>query len=136
MASMAGQMGQMPGICLANWAKRLIIVSVSIWGVRIMPLYEYECQECGLRFERRQSFSDPRITECPECDGPVIRLIQPAGIIFKGSGFYVTDNRKKSPTATPGSRMEDKDKGDTSTSDADKKTSTTTSSKKDDSSKD
>jgi putative FmdB family regulatory protein len=95
-----------------------------------MPLYEYECQECGLRFERRQSFSDPRITECPECNGPVIRLIQPAGIIFKGSGFYVTDNRKKSPTATPGSRMDEK-KGESSTSDTDKKNSTTTSSKKD-----
>jgi putative FmdB family regulatory protein len=97
-----------------------------------MPLYEYECQECGLRFERRQSFSDPRIEECPECNGPVIRLIQPAGIIFKGSGFYVTDNRKKSPTATPGSRMDEKDKGASSTSDADKKkTSTSSSSAKD-----
>ncbi len=75
-----------------------------------MPLYEYECQACGLRFERRQSFSDPKITECPECNGPVIRLIQPAGIIFKGSGFYVTDNRTKSPTATPGSRKESNNK--------------------------
>jgi putative FmdB family regulatory protein len=97
-----------------------------------MPLYEYECQECGLRFERRQSFSDPRVKECPECCGPVIRLIQPAGIIFKGSGFYVTDNRKKSPTATPGSRMDEKGKeASSSTSDTDKKTSTTTSAKKD-----
>jgi len=70
-------------------------------------MYEYECQECGLRFERRQSFSDEPIKICPDCNGPVVRLIQPAGIIFKGSGFYVTDNRSKSSTAIPGSRKEE-----------------------------
>ncbi|MBN1249204.1 MAG: hypothetical protein JXC32_16215 [Anaerolineae bacterium] len=80
-----------------------------------MPLYEYQCQECGLRFERRQSFSDDPVRICPDCGGPVVRLIQPAGIIFKGSGFYVTDNRSKSSTAIPGSRR-DGDEGDTSSS--------------------
>ncbi|HOT91618.1 MAG TPA: zinc ribbon domain-containing protein [Anaerolineae bacterium] len=73
-----------------------------------MPLYEYQCQECGLRFERRQHFTDKPITVCPECEGPVVRLIHPAGIIFKGSGFYVTDNRSKSPTAVAGSRKDEK----------------------------
>ncbi len=72
-----------------------------------MPLYEYQCQECGLRFERRQSFSEEPVRICPECTGSVIRLIQPAGIIFKGSGFYVTDSRSKSPTALPGNRKDD-----------------------------
>ncbi len=82
-----------------------------------MPLYEYECKECGLRFERRQSFSDERIKICPECEGPVIRLIQPAGIIFKGSGFYVTDNRTPSSTAVPGSRKDEPEaKGESSSS--------------------
>jgi putative FmdB family regulatory protein len=71
-----------------------------------MPLYEYKCKACGLRFERRQHFSDDPVQECPECGGEVVRLIQPAGIIFKGSGFYVTDNRAKSPTATPGTRSD------------------------------
>ncbi len=71
-----------------------------------MPLYEYLCQACGLRFERRQPFSEAPVKTCPECGGEVVRLIQPAGIIFKGSGFYVTDNRSKSPTATPGSRKD------------------------------
>ena len=71
-----------------------------------MPLYEYLCQACGLRFERRQPFSEAPVKTCPECGGDVVRLIQPAGIIFKGSGFYVTDNRSKSPTATPGSRKD------------------------------
>jgi len=67
-----------------------------------MPLYEYECESCGVRFERRQHMEDEPIKTCPECAGDVHRLIQPVGIIFKGSGFYVTDNRAKSSTATPG----------------------------------
>jgi putative FmdB family regulatory protein len=67
-----------------------------------MPIYAYECKECGVRFERRQSFSDDPVKICPECEGEVHRLIQPAGIIFKGSGFYVTDNRgSKSSLTTP-----------------------------------
>jgi putative FmdB family regulatory protein len=65
-----------------------------------MPLYAYECKECGVRFDRRQGFDDPPITVCPECEGVVHRLIQPAGVIFKGSGFYVTDNKGSSLTST------------------------------------
>lgn len=84
-----------------------------------MPLYEYKCEACGLRFERRQHFSDEPVKVCPDCGGPVTRLIQPAGIIFKGSGFYVTDNRAKSSTATPGSRKE----ADTDTGSKDSKDS-------------
>ena len=68
-----------------------------------MPLYEYQCQACGVRFERRQHMNDESIKVCPECGGEVHRLIQPVGIIFKGSGFYVTDNRGKSSTSKPGS---------------------------------
>ncbi|MGD2105961.1 MAG: zinc ribbon domain-containing protein [Anaerolineae bacterium] len=75
-----------------------------------MPLYEYECESCGVRFERRQHMEDEPVEVCPECSGNVHRLIQPVGIIFKGSGFYVTDNRAKSPTATPGSTKESADK--------------------------
>ena len=58
-----------------------------------MPIYAYECKDCGVRFERRQSFTDDPIRVCPECEGTTHRLIQPAGVIFKGSGFYSTDNR-------------------------------------------
>lgn len=84
-----------------------------------MPLYEYECQKCGLRFERRQSFSDEPVRTCPDCGGAVERLIQPAGIIFKGSGFYVTDSRSKSPTAVPGTRKDDSESSsEKSTSDS------------------
>jgi len=68
-----------------------------------MPLYEYQCEDCGVRFERRQHMNDEPVTVCPECGGMVHRLIQPVGVIFKGSGFYVTDNRAKSSTSKPGS---------------------------------
>ena len=59
-----------------------------------MPIYEYECEKCRRRFELFQHFSDEPVKTCPECDGSVRRVIQPVGIIFKGSGFYVTDNRQ------------------------------------------
>ena len=68
-----------------------------------MALYEYECRNCGVRFERRQHMGDEPVKICPECGGEVRRLIQPVGIIFKGSGFYVTDNRAKSSTSVTGS---------------------------------
>lgn len=74
-----------------------------------MPLYEYECESCGVRFERRQSFDEAPVRLCPECGGKVHRLIQPVGIVFKGSGFYVTDNRASSSTAVPGKRAAEKE---------------------------
>ena len=58
-----------------------------------MPLYEYQCTECGVRFERVQKFDHKPISICPECDGDVKRLIGPVGIVFKGKGFYSTDNK-------------------------------------------
>ena len=66
-----------------------------------MPVYEYLCETCSNRFEKRQRFSDEPLTECPVCGGLVHRVIQPVGVIFKGSGFYVTDNRGKSSTTPP-----------------------------------
>jgi putative FmdB family regulatory protein len=65
----------------------------------IMPTYEYECQECGHRFDAFQSMNDDRLTDCPQkkCDGTLKRLIGAgAGLIFKGSGFYATDYRSES----------------------------------------
>jgi len=61
-----------------------------------MPTYEYKCESCGICFERIQHFKDEPLKECPECGGPVHRVMQPVGIIFKGSGFYITDNRQLS----------------------------------------
>lgn len=58
-----------------------------------MPLYQYACSNCYTEFEKRQRFDDLPLSECPTCHGPVHRVISPVGIIFKGSGFYVTDNK-------------------------------------------
>ena len=63
-----------------------------------MPMYAYECDNCGVRFDRRQGFDDEPVKKCPECRGKVHRLIQPAGVIFKGAGFYSTDNKGSSST--------------------------------------
>lgn len=60
-----------------------------------MPIYEYECERCRHRFERRQSILDEPIKACPQCTGSTRRLIHPVGIVFKTGGFYVTDNRPK-----------------------------------------
>ncbi len=67
-----------------------------------MPVYEYECEQCGTRFERIQSVRDEPIRRCPECSGTVHKVFYPAGIIFKGSGWYITDSRKSSSSAVTG----------------------------------
>ena len=62
-----------------------------------MPTYEYECRSCSHSFEAFQGMSEAPLSSCPECGGPVRRLIGGGtGIIFKGSGFYVNDSRKSS----------------------------------------
>ena len=58
-----------------------------------MPTYEYACTECGDRTEVVQSISDPPLTTCTVCGGPLRKVFSPVGIVFKGSGFYRTDSR-------------------------------------------
>ena len=62
-----------------------------------MPIYQYLCPKCNLKFELKQSFSDESIVACPKCQNGARRLFSPVPIIFKGTGFYVTDNRKSAP---------------------------------------
>ena len=82
-----------------------------------MPIYEYECEQCGVRFERFQRMADESLTACPECSGGhVHRVMQPVGVIFKGAGFYVTDNRGKSSTAIPTATKKDGEGGGASDS--------------------
>ncbi len=59
-----------------------------------MPIYEYECGKCRRRFEKRQGFHAEPEAECPQCQGQSRRVFHPTPIVFKGSGFYVTDQRK------------------------------------------
>lgn len=66
-----------------------------------MPTYQYKCKECGIAFEHFQHFSEEPLRLCPECEGPVYRVIQPVGVIFKGSGFYVTDHKGSASNLLP-----------------------------------
>ena len=59
-----------------------------------MPTYVYACDSCGANFEKFQSFKDEPLHTCPRCSGGVRRVFQPVGIVFKGSGWYITDSRK------------------------------------------
>ncbi|MDQ2866568.1 MAG: FmdB family transcriptional regulator [Candidatus Eremiobacteraeota bacterium] len=62
-----------------------------------MPLYDYRCSACGKIIEVRHGFNDAHAEACPECGGALKRVFNAAPIVFKGSGFYVTDSRKRSP---------------------------------------
>lgn len=78
-----------------------------------MPLYEYVCEPNGHRFEVRHGMNEPPPEGCPECKGPIRRVIQPVGIMFKGSGFYKTDSRQT--TAKPAVETKGDKPGDEST---------------------
>ncbi len=97
-----------------------------------MPIYTYQCDDCGVRFDARQKFADDPLEECPECGGHVHRVPQPVGIVFKGSGWYAKDSKATQNLATPGKRdTETTDKKETSkaeTKSESKSESTTTSS--------
>lgn len=70
-----------------------------------MPLYEYQCEACGTRFEKIQKFSDPLVDVCPTCGkGPVNKLLSSPAIQFKGSGWYITDYPKKSSPDSSGAK--------------------------------
>jgi putative FmdB family regulatory protein len=67
-----------------------------------MPLYEYECDACGHRFEVIQKYTDRPVATCPECGGPVHKLLSSPAIQFKGSGWYITDYARAGKSdATP-----------------------------------
>jgi len=66
-----------------------------------MPMYEYECEACGFRFEQIQKFSDLPVELCPSCGAPKVRkLVSSPAIQFKGSGFYINDYARKGATGT------------------------------------
>lgn len=64
-----------------------------------MPNYEYQCKSCDHRFEIWQKMIDEPLTVCPQCHGTIRRVLYPAGIVFKGSGFYKTDHGNNVPAS-------------------------------------
>lgn len=71
-----------------------------------MPTYEYACTSCGQHIEVFQRVSDEPLAECGACGGRLRKVFHPAGIVFKGSGFYATDSRSKKATAGEGPAKE------------------------------
>jgi putative FmdB family regulatory protein len=65
-----------------------------------MPTYAYRCATCEHQFEQFQRFSDAPLTVCPNCGGSIRRVIHPVGVVFKGSGWYITDSRKSTESET------------------------------------
>jgi putative FmdB family regulatory protein len=76
-----------------------------------MPVYTYRCDSCGVQFERHQSFQDAPLKTCPECRKKSLRkVITPTRIIFKGSGFYVTDHKSPSGSKSSSGTKSSEDK--------------------------
>ena len=72
-----------------------------------MPTYEYECTVCGQHIEVFQRFSEDPLTICGVCGGKLRKVFHPAGIVFKGSGFYATDSRAKASSGTASTKDSD-----------------------------
>lgn len=87
-----------------------------------MPLYEYECDACGHRFEVIRKFSDPPLEACEKCGGQVRKLVSSPAIQFKGSGWYITDYARAGKTE---GKSEGKTEGGTTSSSGDSNTSPT-----------
>ena len=102
-----------------------------------MPVYTYQCESCGVRFERLQGFNDPALTYCPECNKKALRKVYtPVGIVFKGSGFYSTDHRSASGSFSRSSKENESEKKSEPVKTTTEKTSSeTTSSEKNSSGK-
>jgi putative FmdB family regulatory protein len=73
-----------------------------------MPTYGYRCGGCGHEFEIRQSINDAPLTACPICGGKLAKMLYPAGVIFKGSGYYTTDYKGSGKSADESSNGADK----------------------------
>jgi putative FmdB family regulatory protein len=75
-----------------------------------MPVYTYHCENCGHEFDRQQSFQDNALKVCPNCHKHTLhKVYRAAGVVFKGSGFYVTDKSRKSASPAPNGNKKAKD---------------------------
>lgn len=91
-----------------------------------MPTYQYQCTDCGEALEVRQSFTDDALTVCPNCQGNLRKVFNAVGVVFKGSGFYRTDNRangtKAGSSESNGSAKSESAKSETTKSETSKST--------------
>jgi putative FmdB family regulatory protein len=81
-----------------------------------MPTYEYRCAKCGRHLEVYQSFSEAPLTKHEDCGGKLTKVLSPAGIVLKGSGFYKTDSRSGSKSKSTSKSKESSDTADTGSS--------------------
>ena len=93
-----------------------------------MPLYEYECDDCGHRFELIQKFSDELATTCPECSGALRKLVSSPAIQFKGTGWYITDYARKGDGQGSPAKTDESSKESKSTKESDSSSSSSSSS--------
>src|ERR1700744_5939647 len=83
-----------------------------------MPLYEYKCNRCGRHTEKRQKFSDPELTECPHCGGPLERVVSAPAISFKGGGWFKDGYGNAKPASTSGEKTGESGGGSASSKEA------------------
>ncbi|MEK6222863.1 MAG: zinc ribbon domain-containing protein [Chloroflexota bacterium] len=87
-----------------------------------MPVYTYHCENCEREFDKRQSFAEEALKKCPSCTKEALRKVyKPAQVVFKGSGYYVTDNRKAKTKAGAGSAKSNGTKPDSEGSSSESK---------------
>jgi putative FmdB family regulatory protein len=98
-----------------------------------VPVYEYRCKECGYEFDRHQSFSEARLTDCPSCaaKGGLRKVFGNVGVTFKGSGFYRTDSRSTDSSSLSSNGSKNGSKKSEGKSETKSETKTSTSAKSD-----
>ena len=93
-----------------------------------MPIYEYECETCHHRFELMQKFSDKPIKKCTQCGSPVHKVLSPPALVFKGTGWYVTDYARPERERAESRKAASKAKGNGGSSSESSSSSSSTSS--------
>ena len=83
-----------------NYLLFLLVVTSSSSKENFMPTYGYKCEKCEHQFEKVQSFSDDSLKTCPKCKGSLKKLIYAPPVVFKGKGWYSTDNKKSTALTT------------------------------------
>jgi putative FmdB family regulatory protein len=115
----------LPVLDLFNQARLYLYVNLKFREVSIMPIYEYECLQCGKSHEIMQKFSDAPLKACPECGGQMKKLISSTSFVLKGGGWYMTDY-----ASTERKKAMESEKGTSDKKSSETKTETKTETKK------